>query len=130
MRYLHTMIRVGNLERSIAFYTQVLGFVETRRADYPKGKFTLAFLRASGDEEAGPALELTHNWDTDHYDLGTGYGHAAFQVESLEAIGKQLSKAGLTFSWGPGKTPNGKTRMAFIKDPDGYELELLEYPSR
>ena len=127
MRYLHTMIRVGNLDRSVEFYTQVLGFVEVRRADYPKGKFTLVFLRAGGDEEGGPALELTHNWDTDSYDLGAGYGHTAFQVESLEAIGEQLGKAGLAFSWGPGKTPNGKTTMAFVKDPDGYELELLEY---
>lgn len=127
MRYLHTMIRVGDLDRAIDFYTQVLGFIETRRSDYPDGKFTLVFLRAPGDDEDGPMLELTHNWDSDHYDLGNGYGHVAYQVDSLAAIGERLRSAGLAFSWGPGKTPNGKTSMAFVKDPDGYQLELLEY---
>lgn len=127
MRYLHTMIRVGDLDRAINFYTGVLGFTETRRADYPDGKFTLVFLRAPGDAEDGPMLELTHNWETDSYDLGNGYGHVAFQVESLDAIGDQLKAAGMEFSWGPGKSPNGKKSMAFVKDPDGYQLELLEY---
>jgi len=127
MRYLHTMIRVGDLERAIAFYTQVLGFIEVRRDDYPKGRFTLAFLRAPGDGEDGPLLELTYNWGTDHYELGNGYGHMAFQVESMAAIAQRLETHGLGFSWGPGKTPDGRTTMAFVKDPDGYQIELLEY---
>lgn len=132
MRYLHTMIRVSKLDQSVDFYTKVLGFHEVRRAEYPDGRFTLVFLQADGDGEdcgarGGPMLELTHNWDTDRYDLGNGYGHTAFQVDSLQDIGKKLAAAGQAFSWGPGKTPNGKTSMAFVKDPDGYQLELLEY---
>lgn len=127
MRYLHTMIRVGDLDRAVDFYTGVLGFSEVRRNDHPNGKFTLVFLRAPGDGDDGPALELTYNWDTDQYDLGNGYGHIALQVDSLDAIGERLAASGLGFSWGPGKTPSGKTNMAFVKDPDGYQIELLEY---
>ncbi|HGG60003.1 MAG TPA: lactoylglutathione lyase [Gammaproteobacteria bacterium] len=126
MRYLHTMIRVGDLQRSIDFYTNVLGFHEIRRSDYPDGKFTLAFLQASGDQGDGPMLELTYNWGVDNYDLGTGYGHVAYQVESIEAIGEALQKAGMTFSWGPGETPDGRKKMAFIDDPDGYKIELIQ----
>jgi len=127
MRYLHTMIRVGDLDRSIDFYTRVLGFAEVRRADYPDGKFTLAFLRAGGDAEGGPMLELTYNWGVEAYDLGNGYGHVAFRIESMAEIADRLQAAGAQFSWGPGKTPDGKTTMAFIDDPDGYKIELLEY---
>lgn len=127
MRYLHTMIRVGDLDRSIDFYTRLLGFKEVRRADYPEGKFTLAFLQAPGDSGEGPMLELTYNWGVGRYDLGSGYGHVAFQVDSVEAIGQRLAGAGGAFSWGPGKTPDGHTTMAFIEDPDGYKIELLEY---
>ncbi len=127
MRYLHTMIRVGDLERSVDFYTRVLGFSEVKRSDYPDGKFTLVFLRAPGDPEGGPMLELTYNWGVDHYDHGTGYGHVAYQVESMEEVAKRLEAAGVGFSWGPGKTPDGRTTMAFVDDPDGYKIELLEY---
>lgn len=127
MRYLHTMLRVGDLQRSIDFYTGVLGFTEVRRADYPKGEFTLAFLRAPGDDDSGPMLELTYNWGVDHYELGDAYGHVAFQVDSVEAVGERLAAAGHSFSWGPGKTPDGATTMAFIDDPDGYRIELLAY---
>lgn len=127
MRYLHTMIRVGDLDRSVDFYTWVLGFTEVRRSDYPDGKFTLAFLRAPGDPKDGPMLELTYNWGVDRYELGGGYGHVAFQVDSLDAIGQRLEATGRRFSWGPGKTPDGRTAMAFIKDPDGYKIELLQY---
>jgi lactoylglutathione lyase len=126
MRYLHTMIRVGDLDRSIAFYTDVLGFALTRRADYPDGKFTLAYLRAPGDEEDGSTLELTYNWGVERYDLGGGYGHVAYQVSSMDAVGERLQAAGLEFSWGPGKTPDGRKTMAFIDDPDGYKIELIE----
>lgn len=127
MRYLHTMIRVGDLDRSIDFYTRVLGFTEVRRADYPEGKFTLTFLRAGDDAEEGPMLELTYNWGVDGYNLGNAYGHVAFQVESMTEITDRLQAEGAQFSWGPGKTPDGKTTMAFIDDPDGYKIELLEY---
>lgn len=127
MRYLHTMIRVGDLERSVDFYTRVLGFTEVRRSEYPDGKFTLAFLRAPGDAEDGPMLELTYNWGVSQYDPGSGYGHVAFQVDSMAEIGERLQASNRDYSWGPGKTPDGMTTMAFIDDPDGYRIELLEY---
>lgn len=126
MRYLHTMVRVVDLEKSLRFYQEALGFVLTRRKDYPEGKFTLAFLRAPGDSENGPLLELTHNWETKRYERGDGYGHLAFQVESIDAVRERLRAHGHDLSWGPGSTPDGKRRMAFIDDPDGYEIELLE----
>jgi lactoylglutathione lyase len=126
MQYLHTMIRVGDLDRSIAFYVDVLGFREVRRADYPDGKFTIVFLQANGDAGDGPMLELTYNWGVEQYELGSGYGHVAYRVESIDTIGKALEKAGLAFSWGPGNTPDGRKKMAFIDDPDGYKIELIE----
>jgi lactoylglutathione lyase len=127
MRYLHTMIRVGNLEKSVKFYTEVLGFKEVSRADYPDGKFTLVFLKSSlnaGENE--PLIELTYNWGVEKYEIGGGYGHVAYQVDSMDEIAERVKKAGLSFSWGPGKTPNGKRGMAFLQDPDGYKIELLE----
>ena len=127
MRYLHTMIRVGDLDRSVDFYTQVLGFTEVRRSEYPDGEFTLAYLRAPDDGEGGPMLELTYNWGVDSYELGSGYGHVALQVDSMQAIGERLKAAGLEFAWGPGKTPDGRTAMAFVDDPVGYKIELLQY---
>jgi lactoylglutathione lyase len=127
VRYLHTMIRVGDLERSVDFYCGVLGFSELRRSEYPDGKFTLVFLRAPGDADDGPSLELTYNWGVERYTLGDGYGHMAFQVDSVEAVGARLAAAGLGFSWGPGKTPDGRKIMAFVEDPDGYKIELLEF---
>ena len=127
MRYLHTMIRVGDLERSVDFYCGVLGFSELRRSEYPDGRFTLVFLRAPGDGDDGPSIELTCNWGVERYTLGDGYGHMAFQVDSVEAVGERLAAAGLGFSWGPGKTPDGRKTMAFVEDPDGYKIELLEF---
>jgi lactoylglutathione lyase len=127
MRYLHTMIRVGDLDRSVDFYTRVLGFTEVRRSEYPDGEFTLAFLRAPGDGKDGPMLELTYNWGVSSYDLGRGYGHVAFQVSSMREVLERFEAAGLKPSWGPGKTPDGHTTMAFVDDPDGYKIELLEY---
>ncbi len=127
MKYLHTMLRTGDLDRAIDFYVNVLGFREVRRKDYPDGKFTLAFLQAPGDSgDDGPMLELTYNWGVDEYDLGSGYGHVAYRVESIDEIGKALEKAGLNFSWGPGRTPDGRKKMAFIDDPDGYKIELID----
>lgn len=127
MRYLHTMIRVGNLEKSVKFYTEALGFKEVSRADYPDGKFSLVFLKSSlNAREDEPLLELTYNWGVEKYEIGGGYGHVAYQVDSMDEIAERLKKAGHAFSWGPGKTPNGKRAMAFVQDPDGYKIELLE----
>jgi lactoylglutathione lyase len=131
MKYLHTMIRVTNLEKALHFYTEGLGFKVHNRQDYEKDRFTLVFLRSADDEgnlnTNSPMIELTHNWDTKSYTRGDAYGHVAYQVDSIEKIQERLKKHGYDLSWGPGKTPSGKTRMAFIDDPDGYEIELLEY---
>jgi lactoylglutathione lyase len=126
MKYLHTMLRVKDLNPSIQFYREALGFELVSRNDYPDGRFTLAFLRAPGDSAGGPMIELTYNWDTSQYDRGNAYGHLAFEVESLEAVQARLRQHGYDLSWGPGETPSGKSRMAFVDDPDGYEIELLE----
>lgn len=127
MKYLHTMIRVGDLEKSIKFYCDILNFQVEKRNDFPEGKFTLVFLRSRDEESDGPMLELTYNWGVSQYDIGKGYGHVAYKVSSLDEIQKKLTAAGLNFSWGPGKTPSGKRNMAFLTDPDGYKIELLEY---
>lgn len=131
MRYLHTMIRVGDLERSLNFYTKVLGFKTIRVSDYPDDKFKLAFVQAPGeeDESSGPMLELTYNYGVDVYDLGSGYGHIALEVDSMDVLAETLAANGQEFSWGPGVSPNGKKKMAFLKDPDGYSIELLEFVS-
>lgn len=126
MRYLHTMLRVRDLDRAVDFYTRVLRFKEMRRTHYADGRFTLCFLRASGDPDNGPMLELTHNWDTDDYENGNAYGHLAYQVDSIEEIGRRLNEFGGAFSWGPGETPGGERRMAFLQDPDGYAVELIQ----
>lgn len=126
LKYLHTMIRVVDLEKSIQFYTQGLGFVLESRDDYPEGRFTLAFLRSEYDSEHGPSLELTYNWDTHAYTRGDAYGHMAYAVDSIDEVQARLKAHGYDLSWGPGSTPSGRTRMAFVDDPDGYEIELLE----
>lgn len=124
MRLLHTMIRVGNLDESIAFYTHVLDMQLLRRKDYPDGKFTLAFL-GYGDEASNTVLELTHNWDTDKYELGTGYGHIAIEVPDVyQACEKVIARGGnVTRPAGPMK--HGTRVLAFVEDPDGYKIELL-----
>ena len=128
MRYLHTMIRVTDLDKSLRFYTEGLGFELSSRQDYQKDRFTLVFLRAPGDKEGlSPLVELTFNWDTHLYTRGDAYGHMAYAVDSIDAVQERLQKAGYDLSWGPGVTPSGKTKMAFVDDPDGYEIELLEY---
>ncbi len=130
MKYLHTMIRVIDLEKSIRFYTLGLGFELVSRSDYEKDRFTLAFLKSSGDSgDRAPLIELTHNWDTTAYTRGDAYGHTAYRVDSIDAIQNRLKTHGYDLSWGPGLTPNGKTKMAFVDDPDGYEIELLEVKS-
>lgn len=126
MRYLHTMIRVTDLQKSIDFYTQGLGFELVSREDHAKDRFTLAFLRSKADGAHGPMIELTHNWDTKSYTRGDAYGHTAYAVDSIEAVQGRLRQHGYDLSWGPGLTPSGQTKMAFVDDPDGYEIELLE----
>ena len=125
MKYLHTMIRVVDLEKSIRFYTEGLGFTLVSRNDYPDGKFTLAFLR-SGNSDNEPMIELTYNWETSKYERGNAYGHVAYSVDSIDKVRERLRKHGYDLSWGPGSTPNGRRTMAFVDDPDGYEIELLE----
>jgi lactoylglutathione lyase len=125
MRILHTMIRVGDLERSIEFYTKVLGMKLLRRADYPGGRFTNAFV-GYDDESRAAVLELTHNWDSHSYELGTGFGHVAIEVEdayrACEAVRKQGGK--VTREAGPMK--HGTTVIAFVEDPDGYKIEFVQ----
>ena len=124
MRFLHTMIRVGDLDRSIKFYTEVLGLMLHRKTDYPDGKFTLAFLGYAGDTE--PFLELTYNWDTEKYDLGNAYGHMAFGVEDIYAACEKIKELRGKVVRPPGPMKHGTTVIAFVEDPDSYRVELIE----
>ena len=129
MRLLHTMLRVGDLERSITFYTEVLGMRLLRRKDYPGGRFTLAFL-GYGEESDTTVLELTHNWDTSSYEIGSGYGHIAIGVQDIVAVCDQMRAKGGRVVREPGPMKNGTTVIAFVEDPDGYKVELIELSSR
>ena len=124
MRILHTMLRVGNLERSIEFYTQVLGMKLLRQKDYPEGKFTLAFV-GYGSESENSVIELTYNWDTDHYDLGTGYGHIALEVNDVYQACEDIRQRGAKIIREAGPMNAGTTIIAFAEDPDGYPIELI-----
>ncbi len=124
MRLLHVMLRVTDLERSIEFYTNVLGMELLRRKDYPDGKFTLAFL-GYGPEAENTVLELTHNWETDSYELGTGYGHIAINVDDVYVAAEEVRKRGGNVTREPGPMKHGTTILAFVEDPDGYKIELL-----
>lgn len=124
MRLLHTMLRVGNLDRSIEFYTNVLGMQLLRRKDYPDGKFTLAFV-GYGEEADNTVIELTYNWDTDSYDLGNAYGHIAIEVDDVYAAVDQLRNRGGKVIREAGPMNAGTTILAFVEDPDGYQIELL-----
>jgi len=125
MRILHTMLRVGNLDRSIDFYTSVLGMRVLRRKDYPDGKFTLAFVGYQ-DEADGAVLELTHNWDTDKYDLGNAYGHIALEVDDAYAACEQVKARGGKVVREAGPMKHGSTVIAFVEDPDGYKIEFIQ----
>ncbi len=129
MRLLHTMLRVGDLDRSLLFYTEVLGMKELRRKDYPEGKFTLAFVGYQ-DESEGAVLELTHNWDTPSYDLGNGYGHIAIEVEDAYDTCAQIKQKGGNVTREAGPMKHGQTVIAFVEDPDGYKIELIQRKSR
>lgn len=124
MRILHTMIRVGDLERSIDFYTQVLGMKLLRCNDYPEGKFTLAFV-GYGDENSQAVIELTHNWGTGSYELGTGFGHVAIEVEDVYAACEEIKRRGGAVVREAGPMKGGTTVIAFVRDPDGYMIELI-----
>ncbi len=124
MRILHTMLRVGDLDRSIDFYTNVLGMRELRRKDYPDGKFTLAFV-GYGDEAENTVLELTCNWGVDKYDLGTGFGHIAIEVPDVYAACEKMRAAGGKVIRDAGPMNAGTTIIAFLEDPDGYQIELI-----
>ncbi len=118
------MIRVADPDKSLAFYRDGLGMELRRRNDFPAKEFSLLFLGMPGED--GPELELTYNWDrTTPYERGDGYGHIAIGVESIEALGERLKAMGIEWSWGPNLSPNGGG-MAFLEDPDGYEVEILE----
>jgi lactoylglutathione lyase len=118
------MLRVGDLDRSLRFYTEVLGMQLLRRKDYPDGRFTLAFI-GYGPENEQTAIELTHNWDTDSYDLGTGYGHIAIEVDDVYAAAEAIRERGGRITREAGPMKNGTTILAFVEDPDGYKIELL-----
>ena len=127
--YLHTMLRVGDLERSIAFYAGQLGMRELRRMDVPDGKYTLVFL-GYGDEATHTVLELTYNWGVDRYEIGSAFGHLALGVPDVRATCERLRAAGVKITREPGPVKFGTTVIAFIEDPDGYKIELIERKPR
>lgn len=125
MKLLHVMLRVGDLKRSIEFYTEVLGMTLLRQSDYPEGRFTLAFL-GYGAEDKNTVLELTHNWDTASYDLGAGYGHIALAVPNAYTACDEIRARGGRVVREAGPMKHGNTVIAFVEDPDGYKIELIE----
>lgn len=125
-QFLHSMIRVFDLDKSIEFYTEKLGMRLLRKKDYPEGKFTLAFV-GYGEEKNHTVIELTYNWDRDKpYDIGDGFGHLAISVPDIYTCCETLKDSGVTITRDPGPMKHGKTVIAFIEDPDGYKIELIE----
>jgi len=124
MRILHTMLRVGDLDRSIKFYTEVLGMKELRRKEYPKGEFTLAFI-GYGDESDNTVIELTYNWGVETYDIGTAFGHIAIEVPDVYKACEKMRAAGGKIIRDAGPMNAGSTIIAFLEDPDGYQIELI-----
>jgi len=129
MRILHTMLRVGDLDRSLRFYTEVLGMQLIARKDFPEGRFTLAFV-GYGRNPGHAELELTFNWDTDRYDIGAAFGHIAIGVDDIYATCDRIRGAGGVVTREPGPMKHGTTVIAFVQDPDGYKIELIEEASR
>jgi lactoylglutathione lyase len=125
MRLLHTMLRVGNLPESLQFYCEVLGMTLLRQKEYPTGKFTLAFV-GYGEESDHTVLELTYNWDTDHYDLGDAYGHIAIGVDDIYGTCDRIKQLGGKVVREPGPMKHGSTVIAFVEDPNGYKVELIQ----
>ncbi len=129
MKMLHTMLRVGDLKRSIDFYTQALGMQLLRTNDRPEQKYTLAFVGYGAGNAGGEAeLELTYNYGVDHYDLGSAYGHVALRVDDIYATCDSIRKQGAKITREPGPVKGGSTVIAFVEDPDGYKIELIERP--
>lgn len=125
MRILHTMLRVGDLDKSIQFYTDVMDMKLIRKRDNEQYRYTLAFV-GYGEESEEAVLELTYNWDTDQYDLGNGYGHIAIEVDDIYTCCDKIKKADGKITREPGPVKGGTTVIAFIEDPDGYKIELIE----
>ena len=128
MRILHTMLRVGDLERSLKFYTDVLGMRLLRRKDYPDGKFTLAFV-GYGEESETAVLELTHNWGVEKYELGNAYGHIALEVDDAYQACEDVKRLGGKVTREAGPMKHGTTVIAFVEDPDGYKIEFVQRKS-
>lgn len=126
MRIAHTMIRVVDLDKSLHFYTEILQMKIIKRNEYPGGKFTLVFL-GYGSEEETAVLELTHNWETDHYELGNGYGHIAIIVDDIYGLCENITNKGGNVTRAPGPMKHGTTVIAFVEDPDGYQIELIQH---
>ena len=125
MRVLHTMLRVGDMQRSIAFYTEVMGMKVLREEEYPEAEFSLAFV-GYGDEESNTVIELTYNWGRDNYDLGNGFGHIAIAVPDAVAACEQIKQRGGKVIREAGPMMHGTIVLAFVEDPDGYKIELIE----
>jgi lactoylglutathione lyase len=125
MRILHTMLRVGDMQRAIDFYTKVMGMQLLRTTDRPEQKYSLAFV-GYGDERSGAVLELTYNYGVDRYDLGTAFGHVAIAVDDAYAACERIRAAGGTVTREPGPVKGGTTVIAFVTDPDGYKIELIQ----
>lgn len=125
MRLLHTMIRVADLDKSVEFYTKVLGMKELRRSENTEYRYTLAFV-GYGDEKDNAVIELTYNWDTDSYDHGNTFGHLAIEYDDIYAACEEIKALGGVVSREPGPVKGGTTEIAFVKDPDGYSIELIQ----
>ena len=129
MQLLHTMLRVGNLEESVKFYTEVLGMKLLRQKEYPDGKFTLAFV-GYGDDSDHTVLELTYNWGVEKYNLGDAYGHIAIGIDDIYTTCNEIKARGGKVSREPGPMKHGSTVIAFVEDPDGYKVELVQLKNR
>jgi lactoylglutathione lyase len=129
MKFLHTMIRVNDLDASIKFYCELLGMKLLRKKDYPSGRFTLAFV-GYGDESDHTVVELTYNWDTHHYDIGNGFGHLALGVDDIYQTCDELRSRSVAIVRAPGPMKHGGTEIAFIEDPNGYRIELIDLTRR
>ncbi len=129
MQFLHTMIRVNDLDESIKFYCDILGMKLLRKKDYPSGRFTLAFV-GYGDESENTVVELTYNWDTHQYDVGNAFGHLALGVEDIYKTCEELGRQGAKIVRPPGPMKHGETHIAFIEDPNGYKIELIDLTRR